>query len=73
VRYRTYKNLGPERAMNIRFGSKADICAATGHVCFASEADMCSALAHVCFGPKADVSGLYSSFVERDSVSANSR
>jgi len=31
--------------MNVRFGSKADICAAKCHVRFTTESDMCGALA----------------------------
>jgi hypothetical protein len=42
------------RACNVRFGSKADICAAKSHVRFGSKADMCSAKRHVRFVPKAD-------------------
>ena len=36
---------------NVRFGSKADMCSAKGHVCFSPEADMCRALANVRFVP----------------------
>src|SRR5262249_8326442 len=39
----------------VRFGSKADICAAKGMSALASKADMCGALAHVRYGPIADI------------------
>ena len=39
----------------VRFGSKADICVAKGHVPLPPKADMCSAQAHVRFGPGADI------------------
>jgi hypothetical protein len=43
-----------------RFGSKADVCSATGHVRFASNSDRESRHAengHVRFPPKADMCG----------------
>jgi hypothetical protein len=40
---------------NVRFGSKADICAAKTRVRFTPRADMCSAVANVRFGPIADI------------------
>jgi hypothetical protein len=42
--------------IDVRFGSKADICGAKSDVRFTPEADMCGALAYVCFGPTADIS-----------------
>ena len=45
-------------AIDVRFGSKADIRAAKCHVRFTPKADICSATAHVCYGPKADICSL---------------
>jgi hypothetical protein len=45
--------------MDVRFGSKADICNAPTHVRFAliatAKAGMYPANGHVCFPPKADI------------------
>ena len=44
--------------MDVRFGSEADICAATSHVRFTPNSDRKSrhaANGHVCFHPKADM------------------
>ncbi|MGB6996796.1 MAG: hypothetical protein WBD96_04450, partial [Pseudolabrys sp.] len=53
-----------EPQLDVRFGSKADMCSAARHVRFGSKADMCSALGHVRFVPIADMlnklSGKYS-------------
>ena len=49
--------------VNIRFGSKADICAAIRHAALPPKADICSALADVCFGPEADIDSLLDQLV----------
>ena len=42
---------------DVRFGSKADICSALGHMsALPLKADMCGALVDVRFGPIADIS-----------------
>jgi hypothetical protein len=41
--------------LDVRFGSKADMCAAKGYVCFTPNSDINRVFRHVCFGPKADI------------------
>jgi hypothetical protein len=45
----------PEQFAGIRFGSKADMCAAKRHVCFTLESDIDRVFRHVCFGREADI------------------
>src|SRR5262249_43800502 len=46
---------GPRvRPPYVRFGSKADICSAKGHVRFTPNSDIDCVFRHVRFGPKAD-------------------
>ena len=48
-----------EGAVDVRFGSKVDICSANRHVRFTPKADMCGATSDVRFGPKADIQDGY--------------
>ena|SRR5262245_39564021 len=41
--------------LNVRFGSKADICSAKWHVCFTPDCDNDCVFRHVRSGPKADM------------------
>jgi hypothetical protein len=45
----------PREAANVRYGSKADMCAAKGCVCFTPESDIRCVFSIVCFGPIADL------------------
>jgi hypothetical protein len=47
-------NIGPQ-LLHVRSGSKADMCAAKGHVCFTPESGHVRRKCHVCFGQIADV------------------
>jgi hypothetical protein len=44
-----------EGPVNVRFGSKADICSAAAHVRFTPNSDIDCVFRHVCFGPIADI------------------
>ena len=52
--HRTGKNYRAGRG-NVRFVSKADICAAKIHVRFTPNSDIDCVFRHVCFGPIADI------------------
>ena len=43
---------------DVRFGSKADICSAKGHVRFTPESGHVQRTSHVCFVPIADIGRL---------------
>src|SRR5262245_37555026 len=45
---------GGRVGLDVRFGSKADICGAQAHVRFTPNSDIVCVFRQVCFGPKAD-------------------
>ena len=47
------------RGINVRFGSKADMSGAPGHVRFPPNSDIDCVSRHVCFGPEADIALLF--------------
>src|SRR5262245_18442864 len=52
---RAYREPNQSNGVDVRFGSKADICTAPVHVRFTPNSDIDCVFRHVCFGPKADM------------------
>src|SRR5262245_60826579 len=57
-----FSHEGVDDRYDVRFGSKAEMCASTDYVRFRPKADMCDATRDVCFGPKADIANLIALF-----------